>query len=207
MDARRPAGQWRIECNEKVYVGIIFQGGHGMKNADHHDLKSINVAHSRPSTSFGPVIYSRERSIKTLWPGLSMALRWFGLALTIMTPSLASAQNDDGDTWVVVHAGTLLAVPGNQPESQKTLVIKNGVIESVLDGYVPAAETAAVDAEVVSLKDRFVLPGLMDMHVHLRNGVPEILMDDARRISGTKVNSDADAAVIATSNAQTALMA
>ncbi len=47
----------------------------------------------------------------------------------------------------------------------------------------------------------------MDMHVHLRNGVPEILMDDARRISGTKVNNDAEAAVIATSNAQTALMA
>ena len=85
----------------------------------------------------------------------------------VAMPSSANAQDAAADTWMVVHAGTLLSVPGEQPESEKTIVIKNDVIESVLDGYVPLEDTAAVDAEVVSLRDRFVLPGLMDMHVHL----------------------------------------
>lgn len=131
----------------------------------------------------------------------------FLVLLSLVSAVASSAQTDVGDAWVIVHAGTLLAVPGRPAENEKTIVIKNGVIESIQDGFVPAAETAAVDAQIVTLKDRFVFPGLMDMHVHLRNGTPGVLMDDARRVFGTQVKNDADLAVIATSNAQTALMA
>ena len=102
------------------------------------------------------------------------------LALAFSLPSLSSAQEDGNDTWVIVHAGTLLAVPGQAPESQKTIVIRNDIVESVLDGYVSPADAGVPDAAVVSLEDRFVLPGLMDMHVHLQNGAPTLLMDDAR---------------------------
>jgi len=137
------------------------------------------------------------------------SLAWLsvGLSLALALPSLSSAQDDGNDTWVIVHAGTLLAVPGEPAENEKTIVIRNDVIESVLDGYVSPAEAGAADAAIWSLQDRFVLPGLMDMHVHLQNGVPGILMDDARRVFGTRINNDAESAVIATSNAQTALRA
>lgn len=133
------------------------------------------------------------------------SLAWIslGLSLALAMPSLSSAQDDD--TWVIVHAGTLLAVPGEPPQSEKTVVIRNDIIESVLDGYVSPAEAGAADAAVLSLEDRFVLPGMMDMHVHLQNGSPSLLMDDARRVFGTRVNNEAESAVIATSNAQTAL--
>ena len=70
------------------------------------------------------------------------------LAMAAALPSSANAQADVADTWVVVHAGALLAVPGEAPENEKTIVIRNDMIESVLDGYVPAAETGAVDAQV-----------------------------------------------------------
>ncbi len=143
----------------------------------------------------------------TEWTTLTGASVWLGLALVAM-PSSSNAQGPDGtDTWVVIHAGTLLSVPGEQPQTEKTIVIRNDAIESVLDGYVSAAEAVSPDAAVISLEDRFVLPGLMDMHVHLQNGLPRVLADDAGRVSGTRVNSDADKTVIATSNAQTALMA
>ena len=137
------------------------------------------------------------------------SLAWLsvGLSLALALPSLSSAQDDGDDTWVIVHAGTLLAVPGEPAENEKTIVIRNDVIESVLDGYVSPAEAGAPDAAIWSLQDRFVLPGLMDMHVHLQNGVPGLLMDDARRVFGTRVNNDAESAVIATGNAQTALRA
>ena len=136
-------------------------------------------------------------------------LAWLSmsLALALALPSVSSAQDDSNDTWVIVHAGTLLAVPGQPAESEKTIVIRNDIVESVLDGYVSAADAGAAGATVLSLEDRFVLPGLMDMHVHLQNGVPGLLMDDARRVFGTRVNNDAESAVIATGNAQTALRA
>ncbi len=135
------------------------------------------------------------------------SLAWVSLVLSLALamPSLSGAQDGGDDTWVIVHAGTLLAVPGEPPQSEQTIVIRNDVIETVLDGYVSAQDAGASGASVVSLEDRFVLPGLMDMHVHLQNGAPTLLMDDARRVFGTRVNNDAQSAVVATSNAQTAL--
>lgn len=133
------------------------------------------------------------------------AFLWLWLMVAVAIPLSSRAQQSD--SWAIVHAGTLLAVPGRPAEREKTIVIKNGVIQSVADGYLSAAQSGAVNAEIVSLRDRFVLPGLMDMHVHLRNGTAEVLMDDARRVFGTGFGNDADLAVIATSNAQTALLA
>jgi imidazolonepropionase-like amidohydrolase len=67
----------------------------------------------------------------------------------------------------IIHAGELLAVPGERPESRKTIVIDNDRIVEVVDGFVEPARYGA-DTEVVDLSDAFVMPGLMDMHVHLQ---------------------------------------
>jgi len=69
-------------------------------------------------------------------------------------------------TITVVHAGTLLAVPGEAPKSQQTIVMTDNMITRVLDGYV---DPSGIDskAELIDHSDMFVLPGLMDMHVHL----------------------------------------
>ena len=73
--------------------------------------------------------------------------------------------------WLVVHAGTLLAIPGKSPKSEKTIVIKDGLIDRVLDGYVSSDEVIEDDenavVEFLDLSESYVLPGLMDMHVHL----------------------------------------
>ncbi|MBT8083415.1 MAG: amidohydrolase family protein [Gammaproteobacteria bacterium] len=63
----------------------------------------------------------------------------------------------------LLHAGELLAVPGEPPAREMTVIVEDGVITGVQKGYV---ETEG--ATIVDLKDRFVLPGLMDMHVHLQ---------------------------------------
>ena len=150
---------------------------------------------------------SSERGFaRILWRGANAALILLGLALSAAVPSLSRAQDGATDTWVIVHAGTLLAVPGEPPEREQTIVIRNDMIESILDGYVEPAQAGAPNATVLSLEDRFVLPGLMDMHVHLQNGLPRVLADDAGRVYGTRANNDAEKTVIATSNAQTALM-
>jgi imidazolonepropionase-like amidohydrolase len=66
----------------------------------------------------------------------------------------------------VIHAGKLLAVPGEPPLAEQTVVIKGNRIVAVHDGYVEV-ESVDAAAELIDLKSRFVLPGLMDMHVHL----------------------------------------
>ena len=64
-----------------------------------------------------------------------------------------------------IHAGTLLFSAEEPPLREQTIVVRGNQIESVQAGYVnPAADQSA---KVIDLKDQFVLPGLMDMHVHL----------------------------------------
>lgn len=67
---------------------------------------------------------------------------------------------------LVIHAGTLLAVPGSHPVTRQTVVIEGNHIARVAAGYLDP-EDVSPDARVIDLRDQFVLPGLMDMHVHL----------------------------------------
>ena len=62
-----------------------------------------------------------------------------------------------------VQAGRLLADPASgKVETARTLVIQDGKVLRIEDGY-----TAAPGAKVIDLQDSFVLPGLIDSHVHL----------------------------------------
>jgi len=71
------------------------------------------------------------------------------------------------ESVTLIHAGELLAVPGQAPGRNKTLIIEDGRIADVRNGFV---EASSIDggAAVIDLRDKFVLPGLMDMHVHLQ---------------------------------------
>jgi imidazolonepropionase-like amidohydrolase len=68
---------------------------------------------------------------------------------------------------VLVHAGTLLAVPGQKPLSEQTIVIENDKIVRIEPGYSDAAVFSGRDVRIVDLKSDFVLPGLMDLHQHI----------------------------------------
>lgn len=86
-------------------------------------------------------------------------------ALTLAAALLGSTAVQAATT--IIHAGTLLEVPGQQPQAEQTLVLVDDKVSQVLDGYRDPAEIAE-DARVIDLKDGFVMPGLMDMHVHLQ---------------------------------------
>src|SRR5215472_12557031 len=63
----------------------------------------------------------------------------------------------------MIHAGTLLATPGQDPELRRTIVIENGRIAGIKSGF----EQPSKGDTLVDLSDHFVLPGLIDCHVHL----------------------------------------
>ncbi|MBL8630976.1 MAG: amidohydrolase family protein, partial [Rhodospirillaceae bacterium] len=74
------------------------------------------------------------------------------------------------DRYTLIYAGTLLAEPGTPAQKEMTVVVKNDRIDKVVAGYAqPASLGLSETATVVDLKSRFVLPGLMDAHVHLRS--------------------------------------
>ncbi len=88
---------------------------------------------------------------------------WLLLAGCLGAHGQAQAQAQAGETWI--EAGRLLAVPGEGYLTRQTIVVRDGQIVAVRDGYgrAPAGVT------VVNLRNAFVLPGLIDSHVHLLN--------------------------------------
>lgn len=91
----------------------------------------------------------------------------FTMALPIDAATGAKSSGGEQQS-VVIHAGRLLAVPGGPVEVEKTIVIQGDRIIAVRDGYI-VADTLDEDAQpmIVDLRDHFVMPGLMDAHIHL----------------------------------------
>jgi imidazolonepropionase-like amidohydrolase len=88
------------------------------------------------------------------------------LILLALVAGTAFAQTPS-DSLVLVHAGRLLDRPGQTPRGASTVVIRNGRIEAIRDGF--AAAEGFPGATVVDLRERYVLPGLIDCHVHLES--------------------------------------
>jgi imidazolonepropionase-like amidohydrolase len=77
-----------------------------------------------------------------------------------LTSSVALAQDEGPLT--VIHAGQLLAVPGEEPMAEQSILIRGDRVESIQDGFVTPD-----GATIIDLSNDFVLPGLIDSHVHL----------------------------------------
>jgi len=113
------------------------------------------------------------------------------LALTGALSGVACAET------LFVQAGKLLADPATgKVETAKTVVIENGKVARIVDGYV-----AEPGGKVVDLKDSFVLPGLIDSHVHLTGQQgPTSRLDEVTQ-------SSADQAMVGAGFARKTLMA
>ena len=112
-----------------------------------------------------------------------------------LSPSASSVRQAAGPA-LFVQVGRLLADPKTgRIETNKTLVIENGRVREILDGFVSG------EGKIVDLRNRFVLPGLIDSHVHLT-------YPDPRQIASSLVSqSSADKAILGAQNAYKTLIA
>lgn len=83
------------------------------------------------------------------------------LTVALLLTSTPLAAQSDGTTYI--HAGRLLDQPGQAPRGASTIIVRDGKVAEVRDGFV----APEADARLVDLKTQFVLPGLIDMHVHI----------------------------------------
>ena len=126
-----------------------------------------------------------------------MSVRQVFLALPLLAAGLcAHAQT------VVVQAGQLLDRPGTAPRGAATLLINDGVVTEVRDGHHGPEAFDVADARVVDLRQHFVLPGLIDSHVHLTSDLGGI----AGQLASVQ-RSQADNALEAAVNARKTLAA
>jgi imidazolonepropionase-like amidohydrolase len=103
---------------------------------------------------------------------LLLALLFLPASTTAQGPAPAAA----APQVIVIHAGALLDRPGRPPRRNATIIVRGERIEAVLDGFAPVP----AGGRLIDLSDRFVLPGLIDSHVHLgtdRAGVEGQLAD------------------------------
>lgn len=91
------------------------------------------------------------------------------VALLALSVGAAGAQTPpaapEAGPVTLIQAGRLLDRPGEPPRGPSTIVVRDGRVVEIRDGFVDAS--AFANATVINQRDRFVLPGLIDSHVHL----------------------------------------
>jgi len=95
---------------------------------------------------------------------------------------------------LTIYCGKMIDVVNSKVLSEKTIYIVNSKISEIKDGY------AEVKGELVDLKNKTVMPGLMDMHVHLHTE-----QSKNTYIENTTLNPE-DYALRAAHNAEKTLM-
>lgn len=134
-------------------------------------------------------------------------MKRFGIALAALMASAMSANAQQSPTGAgvsseatttFVEAGRLLADPSNGVvQRDKTLVIRGNQVVEVRDGFVGDASQGTI----VDLRQAFVLPGLIDSHVHLTGQQnPNSRLENVTQ-------SDADQAMVGARYARRTLMA
>ena len=85
------------------------------------------------------------------------------LSLSVISAAPVLAQSR------LIHAGGLLVRADQPPQEASTVWVRDGRIVEVRTGHLPpdAFTDVPADVEVIDLRAAFVLPGLIDSHVHL----------------------------------------
>ena len=97
----------------------------------------------------------------------------------------------------VIHAGMLINGESSVPSPEMSIVVEGSKIQSIETGYI----TPGSEDEFIDLSGYTVLPGLMDMHVHLSS-------EYSKNSYQERINLNAgDYAIRAVSNAEKTLMA
>ena len=100
------------------------------------------------------------RRLLTSYLALCLSVGGFAVA------SEAFAHDDAHDSYedyTLIHAGHVMAVPGEAVLSDQTIIIHDGKIVGIEAGFLDDKDAVIIDGHGL-----FFLPGLIDSHVHLR---------------------------------------
>lgn len=96
-----------------------------------------------------------------------------------------------------IHCGKLIDTETGTILQNKTIIVNNNVIDGIADGFLSAPR----DISLIDLKNYTVMPGLMDMHVHIESESSPKSYEERFRMN------EADIALRATTYCKKTLMA
>lgn len=126
--------------------------------------------------------------MKTLLSPIACGAVGVALALTFATSAMAQDR--------VIHAGRLFDGDKRVVQGPSTIIVKDDRIVAVQSGYVTSE-----GVEVIDLKDKTVLPGLVDSHTHITS-----LPRTGNGTAKTMTYSPLDAVLAATVNSRAVLL-
>jgi len=94
---------------------------------------------------------------------MTLVQRLLCAALVVMMSAFSTRAQAPAEPLVVIHAGALIDRPGDAPRGPSTIIVRGNRIEAIRDGYI----APPAGARLIDLKKEFVLPGLIDAHVHI----------------------------------------
>ncbi len=97
----------------------------------------------------------------------------------------------------ILHCGNLIDVANGEIKKEMSIVVEGNEIANVTSGYLKVGK----GDQVIDLKNKWVMPGLIDMHVHIESETSPKKYEEGFRMN------DADVALKATGYAYRTLMA
>src|ERR1700728_4865767 len=89
-----------------------------------------------------------------------MRIRAIRVCLLSVGLLLAAASQSATATKIIIHAGHLIADSGKPSLDKQSIIVENGKITAIVDGFVDGGR-------IVDLSQAWVMPGLIDMHTHV----------------------------------------
>lgn len=115
----------------------------------------------------------------------------YALALALAGATVAMPLAAQPAARTVIHAGKLLAEPGKPVRGASTILVEGDRIVAIVDGF----QAPDAGATLIDLKDKYVLPGLIDSHVHLTSDagglagqLEEVTLSPAAQAFNAEVN-------------------
>ena len=99
---------------------------------------------------------------------------------------------------IYLHCGKILNVANGSESKNQTIVVSKNKITKILDGFISKATPS--DTEI-DLKSKYVLPGLIDLHVHVETA------QHSHTYTSQYVDNEADVALESVQYAKTTLLA
>lgn len=106
------------------------------------------------------------------------------LCLILILTSSVCAQQVNTQT-IAITSVTVIDGSGSAPQPNMTLVVKNSIIS---DLFPSGTKTLPEDSRIIDMPGHFILPGLIDAHVHLtKNPEPENRLETLLKLGTTTV--------------------
>lgn len=97
------------------------------------------------------------------------------LILFLLFSTSASFTVSRAESALIIQGGTLIDGNGGPPAENATIVIESGRIKDI---QTSALSSVPADATVIDAKGKFIIPGLQDFHVHYRDWMPPLYINE-----------------------------